>query len=228
MNIAAKGSPEQLEELNTVLSSAGYHFTVFENTKNLTTSDPDLIFDLNFDDHPEDIQHYSALAPKPILVVGAVKIQLHQAIPANLHKQVIGINSLTTFLNRKILEACSLNKEIDTASLIRCGWQKVNMMESRIGMVSARIACMIINEAYFTLQEGTASREDIDKGMKLGTAYPYGPFEWCEKIGIINVYEVLNAMAMDTHDERYKICSLLKTEYLSAIHSTPSPKTGRL
>jgi 3-hydroxybutyryl-CoA dehydrogenase len=52
--------------------------------------------------------------------------------------------------------------------------------------------------------------------MKLGTAYPHGPFEWCDKIGIVNVYEILNAMAADTHDERYKICSLLKTEYLIA------------
>ncbi len=83
-------------------------------------------------------------------------------------------------------------------------------------MVSPRIVCMIINEAYFTLQEGTANKEDIDKGMKLGTAYPHGPFEWCNLIGIENVYTILKGMAEDTHDERYKICSLLKTDYLLA------------
>ena len=52
--------------------------------------------------------------------------------------------------------------------------------------------------------------------MNLGTAYAFGPFEWCEKIGIKNVYEVLDAMGNDTKDDRYKICSLLKTEYLKA------------
>ena len=73
---------------------------------------------------------------------------------------------------------------------------------------------MIINEAYYTVQEGTATREDIDLGMKLGTAYPMGPFEWCEKVGVKNVYETLDAIYEDTHDERYKICPLMKTEFL--------------
>ncbi len=89
-----------------------------------------------------------------------------------------------------------------------------HLIEDRVGMVSPRVVCMIINEAYYTVQEGTASREDIDLGMKLGTAYPYGPFEWCEKIGVKNVYEVLEALYDDTKDERYKICPLLKKEYL--------------
>jgi 3-hydroxybutyryl-CoA dehydrogenase len=96
------------------------------------------------------------------------------------------------------------------------GWTP-RFVESRVGMVTPRIICMIINEAYFTVQEGTASKEDIDLGMKLGTAYPKGPFEWCAQIGVINVYEVLNALYQDTRDERYKICPKLKTEYLRAM-----------
>jgi 3-hydroxybutyryl-CoA dehydrogenase len=55
--------------------------------------------------------------------------------------------------------------------------------------------------------------EDIDKGMRLGTNYPNGPFEWCDRIGIRDVYETLEAIWCDTHDERYKICPLLKTRY---------------
>jgi 3-hydroxybutyryl-CoA dehydrogenase len=74
---------------------------------------------------------------------------------------------------------------------------------------------MIINEAYYTVQEGTANRDDIDQAMKLGTNYPMGPFEWCKKIGITDVYETLEALYNDTHDERYKICSLLKHDYLT-------------
>jgi 3-hydroxybutyryl-CoA dehydrogenase len=78
---------------------------------------------------------------------------------------------------------------------------------------------MIINEAYYTVQEGTACRTDIDLGMKLGTAYPKGPFEWSEEIGIDHVYETLEALYQDTKDERYKICPLLKTEYLQSFIS---------
>ena len=51
------------------------------------------------------------------------------------------------------------------------------------GFVSARIVAMIINEAWFTREAGTASEKDIDLAMKLGTGYPYGPFEWTALIG---------------------------------------------
>jgi 3-hydroxybutyryl-CoA dehydrogenase len=71
---------------------------------------------------------------------------------------------------------------------------------------------MIINEAYFAIQENIASRSDIDLAMKLGTNYPFGPFEWCEKIGIKNVYELLIAVYDSTRDERYKVCELLEEE----------------
>jgi 3-hydroxybutyryl-CoA dehydrogenase len=77
---------------------------------------------------------------------------------------------------------------------------------------------MIINEAFFTVQEGTASREDIDTGMKLGTAYPKGPFEWMNEVGIENVYLALEAIYNDTKDGRYKICPLLKKEYLQSLN----------
>ncbi len=50
--------------------------------------------------------------------------------------------------------------------------------------------------------------------MKLGTSYPRGPFEWANLIGVSRVYEVLEAMWQDTHEERYKVCPLLKTMYL--------------
>jgi 3-hydroxybutyryl-CoA dehydrogenase len=71
---------------------------------------------------------------------------------------------------------------------------------------------MIINEAYYTVEEGTASRKDIDLAMKLGTNYPFGPFEWCEKIGAKNVFDLLKAVHEATQDERYHICTLLKKE----------------
>ena len=71
---------------------------------------------------------------------------------------------------------------------------------------------MIINEAYYTLQEGTASRADIDTAMKLGTNYPFGPFEWSKRIGIKTIVKLLDNIYADTHDERYKICPLLRSE----------------
>ncbi len=49
--------------------------------------------------------------------------------------------------------------------------------------IFARILAAILNEAALALDEGVASREDIDIAMKLGTNYPNGPLAWSEEIG---------------------------------------------
>jgi len=130
------------------------------------------------------------------------------------------MNCLPTFIDRSLGEVTSTNinsrSRLETA-LAQLNWE-LRWVESRVGMVTPRVIFMIINEAYYTLQEGTAGKEDINTGMRLGTAYPKGPFEWVEAIGIQNVYESLEAIYFDTKDERYKICPLLKTEYLKSIN----------
>ncbi len=219
MNIAAIGSQERLEELNLVLSSAGLSYTRLESTKNIQFQSYDVIFDLNFDDHPGSIVDYHDIPAGTTLFLSCVKIQLEAVVPKKLWELVIGINAMPTFLKRKALEYCSLKTDMDENLIRSMGWQEANRTSSRVGLVSPRVVFMIINEAYYTLQEGTADRKDIDKGMKLGTAYPFGPFEWCDMIGLKDVYETLRAMHEDTGDERYRICSLLKTEHLRASNS---------
>jgi 3-hydroxybutyryl-CoA dehydrogenase len=78
------------------------------------------------------------------------------------------------------------------------------------GLVGARILCNIINEAYFALQEGVSSREEIDLAMKLGTNYPYGPFQWCELIGVRYVFELLSRLNQDA--PLYQSSDLLEQE----------------
>ena len=80
------------------------------------------------------------------------------------------------------------------------GW-KYRIVPDIPGMISGRILAMIINEAYYTLQENVSTREEIDIAMKLGTNYPFGPFEWSEKIGLENIYDLLNKLGAT--DDRY-------------------------
>lgn len=214
MNIAVKGSAEQTEELNELLSSAGLKAFRFESSENIRNASPDIIFDLNFDSDPSLLDEYINTPDTCLLLLGSVKIQLESILPETLWRRTAGINALPGFINRSALEYCTADEKFPHEKLKELGWKELNRCASRVGLVSPRVVFMIINEAFFTVQEGTASREDIDLGMKLGTAYPMGPFEWCEKAGIENVYETLSALYEDTRDERYKICSLLKTEYL--------------
>lgn len=127
-----------------------------------------------------------------------------------------GFCGLPTFVNRSILEvSMSMNKNESILKEI-CSRLATDFVcvSDRVGLVTPRVICMIINEAYCTLEEGTASRDDIDLAMKLGTNYPYGPFEWARRIGIKHVIEVLDAVYQDTSDERYKVCSLLRNELI--------------
>jgi 3-hydroxybutyryl-CoA dehydrogenase len=80
------------------------------------------------------------------------------------------------------------------------------------GMVSGRILAMIINEAYYTLQEDVSTKEEIDTAMKLGTNYPFGPFEWSEFIGLENIYDLLNKLSRS--DNRYMPAAAMKEAVL--------------
>ena len=129
---------------------------------------------------------------------------------------LFGFNGFPTMFNREFLEVSLLEAEDEPELKRICGQLQSGFMivDDRVGLVTPRVISMIINEAYYTVQEGTASREDIDLAMKLGTNYPYGPFEWCERIGLKNVYRLLEAVYNDTKDERYKVSALMKKEFL--------------
>ena len=216
MNIAAKGQPNQIQELEQLLSE--HAIAPFKSSE---IDHYDIIFDLDFDDNPEQFPNYLQLE-NALVVAGCVKLQLEEVLaeagtaPACCF---IGMNALPTFINRDLMECCAVSQQDqETANEILSNLGiETRFVDSRVGLVTPRIVCMIINEAYYTVQEGTASKEDIDLGMKLGTNYPKGPFEWCQEIGIDHVYETLEALYQDTKDERYKICSLLKKEYLRSF-----------
>lgn len=75
------------------------------------------------------------------------------------------------------------------------------------GFISPRVISMIINEAWFALEEEVSSKEDIDTAMKLGTNYPYGPFEWGNLVGIKHIYALLKKL--EQTNPLYKPASLL-------------------
>ena len=218
MKIAVKGQVNQVEELKNLISE---HSLIPFKISEIDTYD--VIFDLDFDDSPEQIQVYHQ-ANEKLIIVGSVKIQLEELyaeIGSHPSCTIIGMNTLPTFINRKVIECCAINDQdkIIASEFFNQLKLEHRFVKSRVGLVTPRIICMIINEAYYTVQEGTASKKDIDLGMKLGTAYPKGPFEWSQEIGLDHVYETLDALYQDTKDERYKIASLLKTEYFKEFIS---------
>jgi 3-hydroxybutyryl-CoA dehydrogenase len=220
MNILVVGNTENLDECRAKFGDHRYTLESDHREAERFVAGSDLVFDFIIDEEPFQVEIYQE-KPTARVFLNTAKISLAELSNLADHKikaHVFGFNGLPTFVNREVLEVCRLDAAHEAELAAIC--DKLNtrylVVDDRVGMVTPRIICMIINEAYYTVQEGTATREDIDKAMKLGTNYPYGPFEWCNRIGIKHVYELLEAVYEDTHDERYKICPLLKKEYLRA------------
>lgn len=218
MNVLVIGSDAQQEEFKAKFptlnaSQASQH----EAVDRPELEQFDVVFDFLVEEYPEEIDMYRGL-DRLTVFCNSVKSSLAemQYLFGGGLPLLVGFNGLPTFFNRPLLELTVLNPEDATKVATVCKQLDTDfeVVTDRVGMVTPRVIFMIINEAYYTLQEGTASKEDIDQGMKLGTNYPFGPFEWAGHIGLDHVYEVLESLWEDTRDERYKVCPLLKREYL--------------
>ena len=217
MKILIIGSDSQLAEFKEKFTAAhDYEYSTGESI-NHSLDQYEVIFDCYLGDNPEQFEMYAGLEGTTVFV-NAPKISLAELAyyQEEVDCTLFGFNGIPSFINRSLLEVSCL-EEADAPKLktiCEALETEYELVADRVGMVTPRIICMIINEAFYTLQEGTANREDIDRGMKLGTNYPFGPFEWTERIGLNHVYELLEAMYEDTKEERYKICPLLKQHYL--------------
>lgn len=169
----------------------------------------DACIDLNFDNTPARIDWLNQLQ-SPLMVINSVITPLQQ-----IQTNFIRINGWNTFLQRPVIEAATINennKPITEELFLHFG-KKTQWVPDIIGLITPRVIASIINEAFFALQENVSTAEEIDIAMKLGTNYPFGPFEWSEKIGLKNIYALLTELSRS--NKRYLPADLLKQTILN-------------
>lgn len=215
MNILVIGSELNLAECQQKfgVSHAWRHAKDRKEAAFLLNS-TEVVFDFLQDRSSDDMSIYKNKNLVIFLNTSLITLKSLLKNATNGNSHFVGFCGLPTFVNRELLEV-SILMESDLPFLDEICKQlntKYTRVADSVGLVTPRIICMIINEAYYTVEEGTATRSDIDLAMKLGTNYPFGPFEWGQKIGIVNVYDLLSAVHAATQDERYLICPLLKQE----------------
>ena len=144
---------------------------------------------------------------KPVCVHSTTCTLKELQLPGNYCR----INGWPTFLQRPVWEVAGGDDALIKALFDKLAWQYIRV-DDVPGLVAARVIAMIINEAYFALGEAVSGKDEIDLAMKLGTNYPFGPFEWSRKIGLEKIDALLEKLSES--DTRYAVAPAMKNELL--------------
>ncbi len=92
--------------------------------------------------------------------------------------------------------------------------KEVVVIREAPGFITSRINALIGNEAFYMLQEGVASPQDIDKAIKLGLNHPMGPFEMVDLVGLDTRLHILEYLHK-TLGEKFRPAPLM-VQYVKA------------
>ncbi len=134
-------------------------------------------------------------------------------------KKCVGMHFFNPVHKMKLLEVVrALETDEETIAAAtevgnRMGKEVVVIKEAP-GFITSRINAMIGNEAFYMLQEGIASPEDIDKALKLGLNHPMGPFEMGDLVGLDTRLHILEYLHKSL-GEKFRPAPLL-VQYVKA------------
>ncbi|MGH9321304.1 MAG: 3-hydroxyacyl-CoA dehydrogenase family protein [Vicinamibacteria bacterium] len=132
-------------------------------------------------------------------------VGLHFFNPVPLMKVVEIIPALTTL--PELTEAVK--------SLARRLGKTPVVAPDRPGFIVNRLLVPYLVDAIRALEEGVATREDIDAGMKLGCGHPMGPFELLDFVGLDTTYYIANIMFDEFREKRFAPPPLLRRMVLA-------------
>jgi 3-hydroxybutyryl-CoA dehydrogenase len=96
--------------------------------------------------------------------------------------------------------------------------------KDRSGFIVNMLLVPYLMASVRMFEDGFASREDIDEGMRLGCGHPMGPLTLCDFIGLDVLYAVCDSLYEEFKRPEYAPPPLLKRMVLSGHHGR---KTGR-
>jgi 3-hydroxybutyryl-CoA dehydrogenase len=210
MQIIVLADALQREELsNTILNAEVVWATSEEEF--LHYQGADAFIDLEFINTPGRIDFLKQFLPRPVIINSVIDTL------AETNHSFIRINAWNSFLNGGLIEGSANSDDLKKVvqNIFGLFNKKVEWLPDEAGFITPRVISMIINEAFFALSENVSTIEEMDTAMKLGTAYPYGPFEWGNKIGLQNIVNLLKKLSKK--QPRYTPCELLVQETDKAI-----------
>ena len=82
--------------------------------------------------------------------------------------------------------------------------------EGMFSISPVKLLSSAINEAAWIVRNGVASKEDVDRSMKMAMNWPEGPLEMADRFGLDNVTAMLDQQFKETGSERYRVDPLIQ------------------
>ncbi len=205
MKVTVVANVEQQKEILLKKTNADVLFVFINSLSDINAQDDSDIFLLLTEEIVD--KEFEAFKGKPVFINLVIETLEQKKMPSNFSR----INGWPGFLQRQVWEVASNDTTLASKEFKDLGWGVI-FVKDEPGLIAARVISMIINEAFFALKENVSTMEEIDLAMKLGTNYPYGPFEWLDKIGLQKIYDLLSDLS--AMDKRYSVCFLLQKKYL--------------
>lgn len=159
--------------------------------------------------------------PSVILATNTSSISITKIAAATSRpEKVIGMHFFSPVPVMKLTEIISglrtSAETLDTTTTLAQQMGKVTTTSQNVpGFISNRVLMPMINEAFFVLGEGIATKEDIDTTMKLGTNVPMGPLTLADFIGLDTCLNIMQVLHEGFGDSKYRPAPLLQ-QYVDA------------
>jgi 3-hydroxybutyryl-CoA dehydrogenase len=175
-------------------------------------------------------QRLDALLPEAILASNTSSIPIAQLASWTQDPQrVLGLHFFSPVPVMKLVEiVIGLDTDSDIVEQAATFADQIGKhpirTKDRSGFIVNMLLVPYLMAAVRMYEEGFASREDIDDGMKLGAGHPMGPLTLCDFIGLDVLYAVCDSLYEEFKRPEYAPPPLLKRMVVSGHHGR---KSGR-
>ncbi|MFZ5947975.1 MAG: 3-hydroxybutyryl-CoA dehydrogenase [Stygiobacter sp.] len=182
-------------------------------------SECDLIIEAIFENKEAKIKVYEQLLKimkkEFILASNTSSISITELAPREIQSKFIGMHFMNPVPVMELVEIIKgYSTSESTHEIIFNLTKKIGKTPVTVndypGFISNRVLLPMINEAIFALYEGVATKEDIDKVMKLGMNHPMGPLTLADFIGLDVCLNIMDVLYKGFNDSKYRACPLLR------------------
>jgi len=140
---------------------------------------------------------------------------IDMAVATNRPDQVVGVHFFNPAPMMSLVEIVRpLTASDETVALVTafataCGKDPVEVKD-RAGFIVNALLFPYLNNAVRMLENGTASRDDIDTAMKGGCNFPMGPLALLDLVGLDTSLSILDALYEEFRDPNYAAVPALR------------------